>query len=425
MSLKINTKLFQPSIWDDFPMKRNNQFVDTIIQPDFELDIPERIKLPKGFQIIELPLHTHIDRIREFLNANYTSIFATNSPTNSPTNSSTNSPTNSKTLQYSNDYLEWLFMCPKKHFKKIKNNDHWLVGVEDISSGDLLGFISARPIQYYIDGRYTNALLVDKMCVKENARTKRLSIVLMKEIYRRMKSIENEYMALFCTSCDLPFQPLTNRSYMLVKNLTNNSSNNINNDNDLISQRDQETDTTRIKELNELIAQTQEIVPTQDIHQIRLANKRDIDDLMKIYTKYYDNNNKQRYYRSYNKKEFEHVFLPRKDMIYTYVLTNSQGELKDFVSFHIFYTNEGTKIAYLYYISYINDKLLEIFMKNILYVLKESEVDQVISHEWMGVSHVFVDILNFHRTNTSYAWYAFNYNTKNITNDECAMNTML
>ena len=480
----INTKLFQPSIWDDFPMKRNNQLIDTIIQPEFELDLPERIKLPKGFQIIQLSLESHLERIRDFLNNHYSlSLNSTNS------------------IVYSSEYIEWLFTCPKKHFKKFKSstNDNWLVGVEDINSGELYGFISARPIQYFIDDRYCNAMIIDRMCVKTDARSKRLSVVLMKEIYRRMKHIENECMALFCTNANLPFQPISTTSQLLIRNISfhlssnsnsssssnsssnpssNSSSNpsnsnkhnstsdpsnpdsNNHNLNELIAKRDQETDTSIIKDLNNQIDQLNslKIEPTQDIHQIRLANKRDIDELMTIYNKYnqFQSNQFQsnhpnplnhpsqqpiqqpnqkhfRTYRCYNKKEFEHIFLPRKDMIYTYVLTNSQGSIKDFVSTHIFYTNQGQKLAFIYYISFINDKLLEIFMKNILYILKESEVDHVIAHEWTGLTPTLNELhfntLNSNVLNSSnsnkYAWYIFNYNTKTININECNLNVFL
>lgn len=456
MQKEINTKLFQPSIWDDFPMKRDNQLTDTIIQPEFELDLPERIKLPKGFQIIQLSLDSHLERIRDFLNNHHCLSFNSSSLNSSNSDSSFQNSSFQNSIVYSSEYIEWLFTCPKKHFKKFKSsqNENWLIGVEDINSGELYGFISARPIQYFIDHRHCNAMIIDRMCVKTEARSKRLSVVLMKEIYRRMKHIENECMALFCTNANLPFQPISATSQLLIRSISFNpyskdhiSKNQITKDqntkdlkdenqtlNELIAKRDHETDTSIIKDLNNQIDQitSMKIEPTPDIHQIRLANKRDIDELMQIYNKYNHSNNLNqkefrtyRCYRCYNKKEFEHIFLPRKDMIYTYVLTNSQGSIKDFVSVHIFYTNQGQKIAFIYYISFINDKLLEIFMKNILYILKESEIDHVIAHEWTGLTPTLSELHFNPISNNKYAWYIFNYNTKTIDINECNLNVFL
>ncbi len=196
-----------------------------------------------------------------------------------------------------------------------------------------------------------------------------------------------------------------------------------------------------IKSLNQKIQELQATVqeqddkaikPTNDIHQIRLANKRDIDELMKIY-QHYNNSKKYRMYRMYNKKEFEHLFLPKKDMVYTYVLTNSSGQIKDFVCINMFDchdTASGTtkKIAYVYYISFLNEMLLQLFMKNILYILKESGVDSVWCHEWFGVSQVLCESLSFEPrsiTDKGIGWYAFNYNTKVIQQSECGLNLQI
>lgn len=402
-TIHINTKLFQPSVWDDFPMKRNNQVNNLIVQSDFELDLPEKIKLPKGFQFIDLKVSEHLERITSFLNEHYVD----------------------SGVVYTQEYIDFLFKSPRKHFRKLKSCsiDYWLIGIEEISTGILYGFIGARPLQYFIDGRLVDGMIVDCMCVAKSLRGKRMSVVLMKEMYKRLKHIENDCMTLFCTSTDLPFQPLTAFSKLLYRDIISNkimSESEKELLNDLIKKRDNEQDVTLIKQLNNQIAELQNdssnINCTQDIHQIRLANKRDIDDLMKIYNNY---NKKYRFFRIYNKKEFEHFFMPRKDMVYTYLLTNSQGEVKDFITLHVFYSNQGSKIAYVYYVSFINDKLLELFMKNIMYILKENDVERVLCYEWLGVSSVLSDKLQFKPLGVSKAFYAFNYNTKSIGSNEC------
>lgn len=411
-NIHVNSKLFQPSVWDDFPMKRDNRQTNFVIQSDFELDLPEKIKLPKGFQFIELKIEDHSNRIAQFLNRHYS-----------------NSPNK---IVYTDEYLEFVYKSPKKHFKKLKNVpiDYWLIGVEERSSGEMYGFISAKPMTYYIDGRIVNGMFIDKLCTHKSCRGKRMSIVLLKEMYRKLHCIGNDCAAIFHTGSDLPFQGITQKSSVLEKTFVKNKEQleearaEIQN---LVEQRNQNTDPGVVKQLNNRISELKSIsiVPTNDIHQIRLANKRDVNDLMKIYYKYTNNH---RFYRIYNKKEFENAFLPKKDMIYTYVLTNSQGEVKDFVTINVFYDENGRKIAYMWYISFFNEDLLNLFMKNVLFILKESDFDKVLCYEWFGIGDVLTEKLEFKKNDdvlTPTAWYAFNYNTKTISHAECGMNIHL
>jgi len=405
--IHVNTKMFQPSVWDDFPMKRNNKLTNYIIQSDFELDLPEKIKLPKGFQFIELKINEHADRIAQFLNQHYSS--------------------HPEKIVYTDEYIESIYKCPKKHFKKLRNIpiDYWLIGVEERSSGEMYGFVSARPMSYYIDGRVINGMFVDRLCTHTSCRGKQLSVVLLKELYRKLHIIQHDCAAIFHTHSDLPFQGITQKSGLLEKSFVKNQvqlqETRVQIEH-ITEQRNNSNDPMVIKELNTKIAELESIsiVPTNDIHQIRLANKRDVDELMKIYYNYTKN---YRFYRIFNKKEFENSFLPRKDMVYTYVLTTGSGEVKDFVTINVFYDNQGRKVGYISYISYFNDELLNIFMKNILFILKESDFDKVLCHEFFGVSNILKERLEFRESEMKLPtkWYAFNYNTKTIGLDECGM----
>lgn len=418
IDFRVNAKMFQPSIWDDFPMKRDNQRMNWIIQSDFELDLPQKIQLPKNFQFIELKLPEHTQRIAQFLNKFYC---------NKHTDDADDDTINSQ-ITYSPEYIQHIYRSPKKQFKKLNHLslDYFIIGIEEIASGEMYGFVSAVPMTYSIDGRVINGVIVDKLCTHTLARGKRMSVVLLKEIYRRLKNIEYESAAIFNTQSDLPFQAITVSSTIIEKvfakqEQTQDAKNRIQ---ELKMQRDDSSNVEDIKKINKDIMglQTINVQPTKDIHQIRLANKRDIDGLMKIYYKY---TQKFRFFRIYNKKEFEHEFLPKRDLIYTYVLTNSQGEVKDFVTINVFIDTRCQKIAYIRYISFFNEDLLKVFMKNILYILKESEFDKVISNEWYGVSNTLVESLGFEAKSQSSSWYAFNYNTKTISQQECGINTFL
>lgn len=409
--IHVNTKMFQPSVWDDFPMKRNNRLMNYVIQSDFELDLPDRIKLPKGFQFIELKINDHSDRIAAFLNQHYSD--------------------HPDRIVYTDEYIESIYKCSKKHFKKLRNIpiDYWLIGVEDRSSGEMYGFVSARPMTYYIDGRIINGMFIDKLCTHTSCRNKKMAIVLLKEMYRKLRTVQNDCSAIFHTGSDLPFQGISQKSRVLEKTFIKNEEQLQEARSEiekLTEQRNVSSDPGIIKQLNLRIMELESIsiIPTNDIHQIRLANKRDIDDLMKIYYKYTQN---YRFYRIFNKKEFENTFLPKKDMIYTYVLTNSAGEVKDFVTINVFYDGNAKKIAHIWYISFFNEDLLHLFMKNVLFILKESDFDKVLCHEWCGVSDVLTQKLEFKecKSITNTAWYAFNYNTKTVSHSECGMSINL
>lgn len=424
----VNSKMFQPSVWDDFPMKRNNKLMNYIIQSDFEMDIPEKIKLPKEFEFTELNINEDSEKIAEFLNQHYFTITpGTTSTPGTTININDHDKLSSGKIMYSDEYIEFLYKSPKKHFKKLRNIsiDYWLIGLIDRSNNDLYGFISARPMTYYIDGRVINGMFIDKLCTHVKYRGRKMAIVLLKEMYRKLKTVENECACIFNTSSDLPFQGITQKLELLEKSFVRNEQQlkeNLAQIDELTRQRNEENDPDVVKRINHKISELQSvsIVPTGDIHQIRLANKRDTDELMKIY---YNYTGKYRFYRVFNKKEFEHRFLPRKDLVYTYVLTNSSGEVKDFITINVLFDDKGRKIAYVYYISFFNNDLLNIFMKNILFILQESDFDKVLCYESFGVSETLKQSLDFVACDVKLpsAFYAFNYNTKTISQKECGL----
>ena len=52
-NISFQSKLFQPSVWDEIPVKRDNKNINLVIEPDFEMDLEDYskpIKLPKNFR---------------------------------------------------------------------------------------------------------------------------------------------------------------------------------------------------------------------------------------------------------------------------------------------------------------------------------------------------------------------------------------
>jgi glycylpeptide N-tetradecanoyltransferase len=83
----------------------------------------------------------------------------------------------------------------------------------------------------------------------------------------------------------------------------------------------------------------------------------------------------------YTFEEFSHLILPRKDVVYSYVVENEDNEITDFISyFHIKDNNilidEMMKSTYLYYYANSKNQLTDlvhdllIFIQKVLFYLK-------------------------------------------------------
>jgi hypothetical protein len=158
--------------------------------------------------------------------------------------------------------------------------------------------------------------------------------------------------------------------------------------------------------------------PNKNIGLVRFANRRDITKLMKIYKKYREH---WRLHREYNKREFEHTFLNRGNVL-TYVIRTDRGDVKDFVSLFELPAADGSdrKIAYVHFVSYLNDKLLELFMQDVLFIMFRNKFNAVYIADVNGVGNVLTNTLNFSPV-TDYPvnyLYQFNYNTQTIPTNE-------
>jgi glycylpeptide N-tetradecanoyltransferase len=311
--------------------------------------------------------------------------------------------------EYKPNYLKWLFTPPTiKQYKRLENIpvSTWFVGVMS-NTGVLVGLITARPTIYRIDEKYIQTFTIDFLCTHKQLRKKRLAPVLIKEMYKRLSTFQYDIGAWFVSNTHLPFNSTVKTSQILFRPLTLEKLSKT-----LFSGLSQ-------GQLITLQQKYENIQPTDDLQYIRFANLEDIPMMMNIYENYCK---KYRLCQTMNREEFEHYFLPNNEMIFTYVITNIQGEIKDFISLHAFWTNRGEKNAYLYYVSFINEDLLGLFMRNILFIMKCNGFDMIFTNDIMGVSRVFTELLDFKSLDEICNYYIFNYNTHTIEKNECGMN---
>lgn len=412
MSNQFQAKLFQPSVWDDIPMKRDNKYMSVIVDPDFELDNLENpVKLPPKFEFITLSQHDpkHISLITAFLNNHYLS-----------------SKISEDVYRYSSRFIEYKLHSPSAHFKQ---RDSIVLAISKKSkeneSLSLYGIVVALPVLYCIDGNYVSSFCVEWLATHTKFRGKKMAIVLQKELYRRMCATGCSVGALFCAPMTLPFQPITNPSKLMCKFLSEKCDERVSHQIEKLSlAKNKVKDAEKLKEINRLI---EELTPkglsaTEEFSRIRLANKNDMVNLYEIY--YQRCQSKFRLYRVYNQKEFIHAFMPRKDMIYTYVMMNGDGAVIDFITIYNL-SGSDSKSAYLFYATFPGDvsEILRRFLQNVVYILSKSGYRALYSHQYLGLGDV-LDVLDFKfvsEHDKGVGCYAFNYNTKTINNSECGL----
>lgn len=359
----VNEALFRPSEWDDYPLKRDDKYTNKIVQPDFapfnhsDEGVPE--SLPDGFEFVAMDVKDEptLATITEFLNENFEGAFS-----------------------FEMSHVQWVLNTPTRHFPhidRINQDGGCVIGVATSDSKKLVGIIAARPVTYSIDGRVVCSLEVVWMCTIVKLRGKRLASVMMRELYRRAYCWGIATGMLFVVPRQLPALYTVGPINVLGRGLD---------------------DSAPPK-------------PNKGIGLIRFANKRDITRMMKIYKGYREH---WRMHREYNKREFQHTFLRREDVM-TYVVRKDNGDVKDFISLFRLLSGEK-RIAYVHFVSFYNDKLLELIMQNVLYIMHRNKFDAVYISDVNGVGSVLTEKLAFKPVKEcvpSYL-YQFNYNTINV-----------
>ena len=364
MPIIVNESLFRPSEWDDYPLKRDDKHTNKVVQPDFAPfnSTDDQEPLPEGFEFVALDVSNDLTlkTLAEFLNENYDGAFTFNT-----------------------NHIKWILNVPNYTFPRIndiRNAGGFVLGVATTEGKKLVGITAARPITYSVDVRIICSLEVVWMCTIPQLRGKRLASVMMRELYRRAHSFGVDIGMIFCVPRQLPALFTVGPIRMLSR--------------DLLA--------------------TNPPKPNKNIHLVRFANRRDVYRMMKIYQNYREH---WRLHRDYNKREFEHTFLRRNDVM-TYVIRTDRGDVKDFVSLFELQTvgPDPKRVAFVHFISYLNDKLLELFMQDVLYIMFRNKFDAVYILDVNGVGEVLTNVLGFKEVKECPPTflYQFNYNTITI-----------
>ena len=141
------------------------------------------------------------------------------------------------------------------------------------------------------------------LCIDSNYRHKRLAEIMFKEMFRRTY-LENVFQNIFVSKLLIP-KPFAECSYYY-------------------------------KDLNYLAHKNEkkkiEEIKSNKSYNFRLMEKRDVKSVCKLIS---DSQKKFKIYSIFSEEEVEHWFIPIKDVIYSFVKEDQNGNITDFTSFYV------------------------------------------------------------------------------------------
>lgn len=295
-------------------------------------------------------------------------------------------------FDYSPEFLQWHLTAPgylkQWHCSVFKT-------LED-GSKIMVGFISGIPLHVFISGKEVKKVEINFLCVHAKYRTNRVAPVLIKEITRRV-NLQNIWQAAYTSGTLLP-KPISVGNYY-HRNLN------------LKKLLDVKFTYLR-PNLN--LARASKIFKVSNettIQGIREMTKKDVEGVYVILEKYLSKFKVRPYY---SKEDVEHWFVPRKNIVYSYVIENDKGVITDFISFYLLPSSilkhDTHKILYAAY-SFYNvpgEYTIKELIKNALILAKQQKFDVYNALNVMENESVFNDLL-FGRGDGSLKYYFYNY----------------
>ncbi|KAL3102995.1 hypothetical protein niasHT_026443 [Heterodera trifolii] len=210
-------------------------------------------------------------------------------------------------FDYGKNFLKWALM---PHGWQ----QQWHCGVRAVTSGKLVAFIAAVPATIRIYDKTVKSVEINFLCVHKKLRTKRLAPVLIKEITRRV-NLFGIFQATFTAGIFIP-KPVGICRYwhrsLNPKKLVESSFSHIGKNMTL----------PRMIKLYKLPENTE-----SHLTPLNKDSAKSAFELLSGYLTKFD------LVPIFTIEEFEHFFLPRDDVIYTYVIQND-GKVTDLVSFY-------------------------------------------------------------------------------------------
>mmetsp|Transcript_16506 Transcript_16506/g.22904 ORF Transcript_16506/g.22904 Transcript_16506/m.22904 type:complete len:427 (-) Transcript_16506:85-1365(-) len=364
--------------WDTQPVPKLNEEVEEdgpIDKPKTVDDIQkEPYNLPSGFEWSE----TDVDDPNVMLEV-YTLL----------TENYVEDDDNMFRFDYSANFLQWA-LKPPGYLKQ------WHIGVRVTKTKKLLGFISAIPAHLQAYDKEIKVVEINFLCVHKKLRDKRLAPVLIKEITRRV-NLQNIWQAVYTAGRVLPKPVAQCRYYhrsLNPKKLIDVG----------FSHLGKNMTMARTIKLYKLPEQPQ-------CAGIRTMEAKDVPSATTLLNTYLKKFSLKAHF---SEEEVAHWFLPRENIINSYVIDDGHGKVTDLCSF---YTLPSTiignknyktlKAAYAFY-NVANTVPLEKLVKDSLIFAKKNDYDVYNCLDIMENQTFFTE-LKFGKGDGNLQYYLYNW----------------
>jgi len=217
-------------------------------------------------------------------------------------------------FDYSREFLIWALTPPG--WKK-----EWQIGIRNVKSSKLLAMITGTPARVSAAGTEMPMAEINFLCAHKSLREKRLAPVLIKEVTRRV-NLTSIWQAVYTAGVEIP-TPIGVAKYW---HRTLNPRKLI--DIGFTSLHGRQT----IQRLNRLM-QLPETVSTPGWRPMVEKDAPQVTKLLHTYLAQF------KLHVSFQDEEVPHFFIPRTEVISSYVVEDKSGKITDFASFYHLYSS--------------------------------------------------------------------------------------
>ena len=270
--------------------------------------------------------------------------------------------------QYNKEFLRW-------QFSSIKNSKYRNILLSIQMKGKIIGFFSGLPMKLSVYGKEIMTYNISFLCIDIKYRNHNLAETMFKELFRRSYK-ENIYQNIFVSKRLIP-KPFAECTYY-YKIL------NINEIKDMIEKRDLPKNTDlKLFEIKD-----------EASVKFRPMEMKDVKSITKLL---YEYQKKYKIYSIFSEDEVEHWFIPIKNVIYSFVREDDDGNVTDFTSFYkidSYMNGKDENWCYIYFniaTSMSSKELVE----NAMILAKKNGIDYYICNSIMDYEKICKE-LNFH-----------------------------
>mmetsp|Transcript_4062 Transcript_4062/g.8736 ORF Transcript_4062/g.8736 Transcript_4062/m.8736 type:complete len:455 (+) Transcript_4062:199-1563(+) len=211
-------------------------------------------------------------------------------------------------FDYAPEFLEWALKPPGY-------SPEWHVGVRQSSNKKLLAMITGVPAKVHVHDKVVDMAEINFLCVHKKLRSKRLAPVLIKEVTRRV-NVEDKWQAVYTAGVRIP-EPIGVARYwhrsLNPKKLIGVG----------FSRLGDRMTMARTIKLYKLPDEAQSGTVKMEAKHVAGVTKllRKHQEQFKIWIEF-------------DEDEVAHWLLPRDNVVYSYVITDKDGNVTDFCSFY-------------------------------------------------------------------------------------------